>query len=336
MPKVVVCIPAYNRREMFRATLWSVLNQTYRDIEVIVSDNASGEDLQSEVTAANDPRVIYTRRKENVGATGNFSFLQTLVTAEYVIYLCSDDLLLPDCVEKVIAVLDKNPDRGGAVYMAAHYSEEGFLYLSSMPDRTYATATEYTGDPTVRDFRYTAPSLFCFRRAVFDRLGGWNKNLLAIGDWELYTRMVKQGGGIIYIHEALAIIRQHGNRDSNTTALNWGFYHDVMLLSAQPEYSRGNAYRMAIILEQLARDFRLKRSPWPTLKHAYDTGAFPGVLLYLPWEVLRRVGAKLRAFLRGPAPGKAALPAPTDRPAHFDRDRFDRFWRSSETVRLTS
>src|SRR5438874_840899 len=134
MPKVSICIPTYNRRNMLRATLWSVLRQTYQDLEVIISDNASEEDIKAEVVAANDSRVHYFRQDNNIGAAANFRFLQTLPTGQYVLYLCSDDLLLPDCVEKAVSALEMQPHRGGAVYMAAHYSDKGFEYLSTMPD----------------------------------------------------------------------------------------------------------------------------------------------------------------------------------------------------------
>lgn len=334
-PKVSVCIPAYNRRAMFRATLWSVLNQSFRDMEIIVSDNVSQEDLKAEIDAANDPRVRYIRREKNLGGAENFAFLQAFPKGEYVLFLCSDDLLLPACVEKAVAALDADPERGGVLYMAAHYGDDGFHYLSTMPDHACATASEYARDSAVRDFRYTSPSLMLFRRAVFEQLGGWNRRLKAVIDWEMYSRMVRHGQGMMFLHEALAIMRLHGDRDSNTTALNWGFYHDIMLLSASPEYSHGNAHRMSVILEQLMRDLRQKRSPWRTLKHALDTGAFPATLLYLPWEILRRTAGKLGAFF---AAGKGAslLPSPNDTPAHFDKSAFDRFWHATESVRLKS
>ena len=294
IPKVSICIPAYNRRGMFRAALWSVLRQTYRDFEVVISDNASEENLEAEVVAANDSRVRYIRRERNFGGPDNFFFLQTLPKGEYVLFLCSDDLLLPDCLEKAVAALEAQPERGGAVYRAAHYSVDGFKYLSNMPDRDFASAAEYTADRAVRDFRFTSPSLCLYRRTAFEWLGGWNKSLIAVVDWELYSRMVRLGGGMIFLHDVLAIMRLHKDQDSNTTALHWGFYHDVMLLAARPEHRWGNAYRARVVVEQLLWDWRLKRSPWRTLKHAYRTKAVLGVLLYLPWEIVRRFGLKMR------------------------------------------
>lgn len=332
-PKVSVCIPAYNRRAMFRATLWSVLNQSFRDMEIVVSDNVSQDDLKAEIDAANDPRVRYIRREKNLGGAENFAFLQSFPKGEYVLFLCSDDLLLPDCIEKVVAVLDANQDRGGLVYMAAHYSDDGFQYLSTMPDYSNATAEEYVADSAVRDFRFTSPSLCIFRRVVFEKLGGWNKELKAVIDWEMYSRVVRYGQGMLFLHNILAVIRLHDDRDSNTAALHWGFYHDVMLLSKRPEYAVTASRHALLVFEQLLWDFRLRQPPWRTLKHAYDAEALPRALLYLPWEVWRRTVLKLRVAFGVGTPANAGLSVQSDPLSSFDRARLDNFWCASQAVR---
>lgn len=335
-PKVSVCIPTYNRRFMFRATLWSLLRQTYQDFEVIISDNASEEDIEAEVIAANDPRVRYFRQQSNKGAAANGLFLQTLASGDYVLFLCSDDLLLPDCLNRAVGALESQPHRGGVVYMAAHYSEKGFQFLSIMPDRNYAAATEYMDDRAVRDFSFASPSLCLYRRAVFERLGGWHPSLLAVSDWELYSRMVRYGGGVVFHHEVLAIMRLHGNRESNTNALRWDFFHDVMLLSSQPEHQWGNAYRAMALVDQLLWDWRLKRTPRRTLEHAHNMKAFPGVLLYLPWEILRRLGLKLRFIFGRRTPANVPALASCKLPGNVNPDELENFWRASELVRLGS
>lgn len=333
-PKVSVCIPNYNRRDMLRATLWSVLHQTYQDFEVIIGDDASEEDIEAEVVAAKDSRIRYFRQEKNLGPAANCLFLQTLARGDYVLFLMSDDLLLPECLAKAVGALELQPHRGGAVYMAAHYSEEGFQFLSNMPERDYATATEYVDDRAVRDFPFASPSLCLYRRVVFERVGGWNPSLLAVGDWELYARTIRYGGGVIFVHEVLAIMRLHGNRHSNTSALDWDFYHDVMLLSAQPEYQWGNAYRAMALVEQLLRDWRLKRSPRQTLEHAHKYKAFPRVLLCLPWEILRRLGLKLRFIVGCRTQARVAASIPSKLPGNADPEVLERFWRASETIRV--
>jgi glycosyltransferase involved in cell wall biosynthesis len=331
-PKVSICIPVYNRRDMLRATLWSVLRQTYRDFEVIVSDNASDEDIAGEVLATGDSRARCVRQPANLGSAANFCFLQSQATGEYVLFLCSDDLLMPQCLQKAVTALDSHHERGAALYMAAHYSEEGFAFFSNMPDRDYATAPEYLHDHAVREFRFASPSLCIYRRTVFERLGGWNRSLLAVIDWEMYSRMVRYGGGVIYLHEALAIMRLHDDRESNTAALHWDFYHDVMLLAAQPEHDWDGAYRAMAVVDQLLWDWRLKRSPRRTIAHAQRTKALPVVVLYLPWEILRRVRLKLRSFL-GRAPCGPVAPSPSSFVLVGELASLDEFWRASEKVR---
>lgn len=331
LPKVSICIPTYNRRHMLRAALWSVLRQTYQDFEVIISDNDSAEDIETEVIAFKDPRVRYFRQKKNIGGVANFVFLQTLARGDYVLFLGSDDLLLPNCLAVAVTALEFQPHCGGAVYMAAHYSDEGFQSLTNMPARNYAGASEYENDREVKGFRYASPSLCLYRRINFERIGGWDPNLLAVIDYDLYARMIRDGGGVIFLHEVLAITRLHENRMSNTCALQWGFYHDAMLMTMRPQYPYGNAYRATALVEQLLWDWRLKKSPWQTLKHAHNMKAFPRVLLHLPWELLRRILLKVRRVVDRRDQGEAS--ASSKWADNTDLDGLERFWQASEMVR---
>ena len=63
-PTATVCIPTYNRSGLLRASLQSVLWQSLRDVEVIVSDNASTDDTEDVVRSLRDPRVIYHRNPD--------------------------------------------------------------------------------------------------------------------------------------------------------------------------------------------------------------------------------------------------------------------------------
>lgn len=330
LPRVSVCIPAYNRRGLLRATLQSVLLQTFREFEVVISDNASEEDLLAEVTAAGDSRIRYIRQDQNLGAAGNFHFLEGAACGDYVLFLCSDDLLLPDCLAKAVAALDENPQRGAALYRAAHYSRDGLLHVSAMPERRFALRIDYERDASVRMFRYAAPSLCLYRRRDFLALGGWDKRLQAAFDWEMYARTLVRGGGVIFLDDVLAIMRLHDERVSTTSALRWGFYHDAMLLSAKDEYRWGGAYRAMAFLEQLLWDWRLRRSPARTLTHALRSGATLDLILYLPYEVSRRVVGRLRA------PVSETSHEGRDAVAHEQRAVLDDFWRASEALRTGS
>jgi glycosyltransferase involved in cell wall biosynthesis len=293
-PKVSICIPTYNRIDLFRATLRSVLCQSFTDFEIIVSDNASQEDISRLIQETNDPRIRFYEQSKNLGAAANFFYLQTLPKGEYVLYLCSDDLLLPDCLEKAVRVLDLNPTRGGVVYMSAYYGRNGFECLSTMPSIPYADADIYRENREVREFNFSQPSFCLYRRATFESLGGWDRELLALIDWEMYSRMVRKGGGICYLKEVLGILRMHENRHTDGEALRGDFYHDYLILSLRQEHQSGtflwlrHYYKARLVMEQVLWDIRLQRCPWATLRHSWRCKALKSFLMLLPYEVVRR------------------------------------------------
>ena len=67
MPTVSIIIPTYNRSHIIGRALQSVLNQTYRDFEVIVADDGSTDGTEAVVKEFNDERIRYIRHEENKG-----------------------------------------------------------------------------------------------------------------------------------------------------------------------------------------------------------------------------------------------------------------------------
>jgi GT2 family glycosyltransferase len=194
-----------------------------------------------------------------------------------------------------------------------------------MPALPNADADVYRKNREVMNFRFTSPSVCLYRRATFESLGGWDKELLAIIDWEMYSRMVRKGGGICYLHQVLAIMRMHNNRHSNTSAMHWDFFHDVLILSSRPGLRGGGLVEARAVMEQLLWDLRLRRRPWATLRHAWKYGAMKSFVLLLPFEIIRRIlvkGTVLASWRRrGDVPSRIS---PLDTP--FDRDAADAFW----------
>jgi glycosyltransferase involved in cell wall biosynthesis len=108
-PTVTVCIPTYNRAGLLRTSLQSVLWQSLRDVEVIVSDNASTDDTEEVVRSLRDPRVVYDRNPENVGLFANLSRCLSLGSGRYRVVLPDDDLMLPGNLERKVAFLERHP-----------------------------------------------------------------------------------------------------------------------------------------------------------------------------------------------------------------------------------
>lgn len=111
-PLVTVCIPTFNRPEMLRASLQSVVWQSLRNIEVIVSDNASSTDTEAVVASFGDDRVRIDRLDDNIGLHGNLSRCLHLGTGRYRVMLPDDDLMLPGNLEAKAAFFEARPSVG--------------------------------------------------------------------------------------------------------------------------------------------------------------------------------------------------------------------------------
>ena len=94
--EVTVGIPTYNRSQLLKRSIASVLRQSYRDFKLIVSDNASDDDTASVVASFRDPRLVYRPLERNIGRAGNFNRLIDLAETEFVVLMGDDDQLRPE------------------------------------------------------------------------------------------------------------------------------------------------------------------------------------------------------------------------------------------------
>ena len=104
-PRVSVCIPTYCGASHIRATIDSVLGQTFRDLEVVIIDNASPDDTFAVASSYDDPRVRCLRNASNLGAEGNWNRCLAEATGTYVKLLPDDDVLAPECLQRQVDVL---------------------------------------------------------------------------------------------------------------------------------------------------------------------------------------------------------------------------------------
>ena len=97
---ISVVLPAYNRRNTVRKAVESVLNQTERDIECIVVDDASTDDTAGVLTEINDSRLRIIRLTENSGACHARNVGVQAAKGEYIAFQDSDDCFHPDKLER--------------------------------------------------------------------------------------------------------------------------------------------------------------------------------------------------------------------------------------------
>jgi glycosyltransferase involved in cell wall biosynthesis len=130
-PLVTIGIPTYNRPTSLARTLAAMCNQTYRNLEIIVSDNASTDPSVEKVVRdvmAGDSRVVYHRHSQNVGATANFSSLVSKGTGELFMWAADDDRWETFFVEKCARELVSNPSLAVCQMEAQYEVAPGTLF----------------------------------------------------------------------------------------------------------------------------------------------------------------------------------------------------------------
>lgn len=113
MPRISVVIPTFNRRAMLVEAVRSALAQTWPDLEVLVSDNASDDGTEAAMAPFRaDPRFRYHRNATNLGMVGNWrGAVVEQATGDWFVILSDDDLLLdPDYLRKAMALVARHPD----------------------------------------------------------------------------------------------------------------------------------------------------------------------------------------------------------------------------------
>jgi glycosyltransferase involved in cell wall biosynthesis len=111
-PKVSIAIPVYNGEAFLEHAINSVIQQDFRDIQVIICDNASNDQTQaiSQLLAARHANIKYHRNSENIGAGPNFNKAFSLCTGKYFKWVAHDDWISTNYIRLCAEALDRNPD----------------------------------------------------------------------------------------------------------------------------------------------------------------------------------------------------------------------------------
>src|SRR6266852_7405967 len=111
-PLVSVGLYVYNGERFLEEALDSILNQTFTDFELIISDNASTDRTGeiAEAHAERDDRIRYYRSEKNMGAGWNIRRVYELAAGKYFKQAAADDLLEPDFLRRCVDILESDPD----------------------------------------------------------------------------------------------------------------------------------------------------------------------------------------------------------------------------------
>jgi glycosyltransferase involved in cell wall biosynthesis len=192
MPAVTVGIPTYNRAAGLARALESILGQSERDLEVIISDNASTDETPHIVAraAARDERIRYVRHAANQGLTANFNAVLRAARGRYVMVLADDDWIDRNYIARCRAALDADGRLALVSGSPVYHEPDGNTFAGRNIDLL-------DPDPVRRVRRYfaTVTDNVCIygliRGSLIDRVLPM-RNCLA-GDWLLIARLAFLG-----------------------------------------------------------------------------------------------------------------------------------------------
>lgn len=203
---VTTVIPVYNRGPMLREAVESVLAQTWRALEVIIVDDGSTDDTAqvAEGLRSEFPDVIRVLRQANAGPGAARQAGLELSRGEFVQFLDSDDLLLPEKFELQINGL-RGDSEAGVSYGKTYTREEG----ARLPNPAQHTGERYrTLFPALLQEPLWPTLTPLYRRAVLETAGPWPAKK-QLEDWEFDAQVAATGAKLHYVDAYVAETRNH-------------------------------------------------------------------------------------------------------------------------------
>ncbi len=326
-PTVSVVLPTFNRPYYLSKTIASLLDQTFSDFEVIVTDNADSEDVARLVESFDDPRLRYRSNPSNIGLLHNALAGYSAARGALVAIIHDDDLWEPEFLAKLTAPLLTDPSLSVAFGDGTMVGPLGeplpqlTEYLSRVMGRAYLRAGLH------RPFYRTAvvdQSIMSANAAVFRRdLVDWND----VPDWvaniyDLWFSYLaaREGRGAWYVKERLVRVRVHPGRDTFLTGHDvprLGCYEhflaDERLVSVRPELLKAAAgYRLHYALTLLQKgDTAAGERELAAARHEHDHPRSALAMLAAPHPRVSRLAARLlkTRYAGPPAPARRVLRA---------------------------
>jgi glycosyltransferase involved in cell wall biosynthesis len=230
-PLVSILIPAHNRPEFFEKALRSALGQIYENIEIIICDDSTNNDVFNIVNRyiPLNPNILYFKNEKPLGGNGllNAQKCLELSSGEYVNYLFDDDLFHREKIVKMLPYLVNNNNVSLVTSYRQIIDEKGD-YLSPIPSsvRLFNKMTAIEGNSFARFLLKNQlnvigePTTVLFRKKYIENKFGYysGKQYRCLTDFAMWIQLLSRGDGV-YIPETLSFFRIHNGQNSKDSEL---------------------------------------------------------------------------------------------------------------------
>ena len=297
VPLVSIGIPTYNRANSYlKQALHSAVNQTYKNIEIIVSDNCSSDDTESVVREFHDPRIRYYRQNKNIGAVPNCNFCLEQSQGKYFLALYDDDLIDDDFISTCMETVQP-PGEPGVIFTGAREIDSEGNVLSS----SHNTVSGYsTADFIVGWFDRKVPLYLCstlFNTKRLKEFGGFHSKTNMYEDVVAFVQLAARYGRVDVIDVKASFRRHDSNMGKTVPYRAWSedarYLLDIMC-EAAPEQAavikqKGLPYFSSKVYRHVARiKSPLERfAAYLTVYRTFDCSYSPWKFIYA--QNVRRV-----------------------------------------------
>jgi glycosyltransferase involved in cell wall biosynthesis len=319
-PLVSVIVPTYDRPAMLKQAIDSALRQTYRNIEVIVSDDGTNPLTRTVAASTGDPRVRYRRNPENLGEIRNNQVAYREARGAYLANLHDDDLWTPRFLERLVPPLEAHQE--ASIAFCDHYiaNPDGSFNLEHTELNTRRWGRDVLSAGLHRPF---------WREALLDesvpvamasviRASAFNPDDFRVEARASYDKWIayllcRNGQAAYYHPERLTAYRIHAGQESAKSSVNWAagevfcaemWADDSRLSVIAPELRRLAHQKRVDLGKELLREGRTREARSHLVKSFRDgfsrtaplllLGLLPGSLACRAFQALDAVRIRKR------------------------------------------
>lgn len=197
MIKVSIVLPAYKRKYLGQM-IDSLLNQTFRDFELIIVDDASPENLKEIIDKYDDPRIQYHRNEKNIGGkdlVANWNHCVDYAKGELLLLASDDDIYAPTFLEEMVRLADAHPNVDLFHCRVAVIDERGEIIHAGEPIAEYESDIDFIVQRAINRRTQLVPDFMC-RTNALRKIGGFVNYPKAWFSDEMTWYLLAKGKGV--------------------------------------------------------------------------------------------------------------------------------------------
>ena len=207
-PLVSVIVPSYNHEAYIEECVLSIVNQTYKNIELIVIDDGSTDNSREILERLQKQFGFVLEFQENQGVSKTLNrATRQYAKGKYITGSASDDFLVPDKVEKLVRFLEENPDYDMAFGKVYVVDEKSQIIEDLMIFEPFDEPVKLIPFELLIENNRIPSSTVMISREIWEKCGGYNENMI-LEDYDLWLK-VAYIGKIAYLNEYFNYYRWH-------------------------------------------------------------------------------------------------------------------------------